>query len=83
MMLHEYDLIVEKGKRGEYMDDILNKVDKKDWGEKGEKFYDHIKNPKLDHELSSQSLVVAKQMRELMEKDRQEIIKRNTQFANY
>jgi len=75
MNLTERDIIVAQGQRGQVIEDILRKVDKKDWGKKGDKFYDHVVDPTRDAELQPSSRLAAEQARSFLEQDRQIVIK--------
>lgn len=74
IILTERNIMVETGKRGDVLETVLRKVDKKDWGKKGEKFYDHVVDPTRDAELSPRSREAAVELRQYMEEVRQTII---------
>ncbi len=76
LLLHEFDMLVEKGNRGEFLDNALSNVNKKDWGKKGEVLYDHIVDPAKDSKLAPESLEAVQKIRKFMETDRQEVIQR-------
>ncbi len=72
LLLGEFDMKVEVGRRGERMKEIFDGVPRAEWGKQGSKFYDHVVDPTRDGEMSSQGLKQAKGMRKMMEEDRAE-----------
>lgn len=76
ILLTDRDIMTEAGIRGEVLESILARVDKKDWGKHGEKFWDHVENPSWDSRLQPSSREAAVMIRDVMESALQEIIGR-------
>lgn len=75
IILTDWDIMRKSAQDAAKLDKALEKVDrKKDWGDKGAKFYDHIVDPTKDGQLQPGSLEAVKTIRKYMEDTRKEII---------